>query len=154
MKMKIKIGLTVMTLCLVSTLVFANRDEGMMPAEGFFLQQGDPQAGEAAFARLRCDACHWVRNNMNLQAPVADKIGPLLGPKQAGYEAGWIANSIVTPSHTIAIRSNGEADESELSRMGDFTETMTVKELMNLVAFLQTLDDEDPDAKYEVEEAA
>ena len=132
-----------MIFCFTNSLVFANRDEGMTPADGFFLPQGNAQAGERAFARLKCNSCHWVQNNIDLNVPVAEKVGPMLGSKQAGYSPGWIANSIVSPSHTIAINSGGEAEGSELSRMGDFRDTMTVRELTDIVTYIQSLDDEE-----------
>ena len=118
---------------------YSNKDEGMTPANGFFLPQGDAAAGKKAFANLKCTACHWVQNEADLNVPAAEKPGPLLGPKQAGYSPGWIANSIVSPSHTIAWDSNGEAENSELSRMGDFKDTMTVRQLIDLVAYVRSL---------------
>lgn len=126
-------------LCLTSPLAFANRDDGMMPAESFFLPEGDAKAGKEAFERLRCNSCHWVRNRLDLSPPVADKPGPILTPKQADYSIGWLANSIISPSHTIALDSKGEAEGSELSRMGNFAETMTVREMIDIVAFIRSL---------------
>ena len=119
-----------------------NRDKDMEPANGFFLPQGDAISGKKAFEDLRCNSCHWVQNEISLSAPVADKAGPMLGVKQAGYASGWIANSIVSPSHTIAYGSNGQAEGSDLSRMGDFTETMTVRQMINIVAYIKSLGDD------------
>lgn len=140
--MKIKTGLFLFSLLIISSLSFANRDENMQPADGLFIPYGDPVAGEKAFTELKCTSCHWVQNKANLNPPVAEKIGPVLGKKQAGYAAGWIANSIISPSHTIAVDSNGESDGSELSRMGDFTETMTVRQMIDIVAYIKSLDKE------------
>ena len=138
--MKIKISLLLFSLLLIAgTLSFANRDENMEPAEGFFLQKGNPVAGQKAFAELKCSSCHWVQNNVDLDTPVAAKLGPMLGSKQGGYPPGWIANSIVSPSHTIARNFEGEYEKGELSRMGDFSETMTVRQMMDLVAYIKSL---------------
>ncbi len=143
-----RIFLALMTLwLLMSSLVFANRDEGMMPADGFFLSEGNPEAGQKAFVRLRCNACHWVQNEPNLTSPVAEKLGPMLGWKQADYSPGWIANSFVSPSHTIAFNSDGEADGGELSRMGDFKDTMTVREMMDIVSYIKSLRNTNPENK-------
>src|SRR3989338_5288895 len=101
----------------ISTQAWAQRDEGMTPADGLFLPEGDPVAGRDAFVKLKCASCHWVANDTEFAGPVADKTGPLLGYRQAGYSVGWLANSIVTPSHTIAVGSNGLAEEGKLSRM-------------------------------------
>ena len=119
--------------------LFADRDENMIPADGFFLSKGDMTAGRQAFNHLKCSSCHWVANDMQVPDPVTAKAGPLLGPKQAAYAPGWIANSIVSPSHTFARNSDGKTEGGELSRMADFTQTMTVRELIDLVAYIQSL---------------
>ena len=124
--------------------LFANRDDHMVPAEGFFLQEGDPEAGRQAFTRLKCSSCHWAANDIKVPDPITVKTGPMLGPKQAAYAPGWIANSIVSPSHTIARNSNGQEEGGKLSRMPDFTQTMTVRELMDLVAYVQSLKQNQP----------
>lgn len=118
-----------------------NRDEGMTPVHGLYVPKGNPEAGRKAFQDMKCTACHWVANDAELSqgGPVADKPGPLLGPKQAAFSRGWLADSIIAPSHTIAPHSNGVSDQSELSRMGDFTETMTVRQLIDIVAYLRSL---------------
>ena len=140
MKIRIFCLAAVLGLTLIP-LSHADRDEGMTPAEGFFLPKGNPEAGKKAFVRLKCTSCHWVQNEMDLSQPVTAKAGPMLGDQQARYSAGWITNSIVSPSHTIALDSNGKAENSELSRMGDFTEVMTVRQLIDIVAYIQSLDD-------------
>ena len=138
---KVMMGLMVLIIPM-SGLVYASRDEGMNPADGFFLPDGDPKAGKQAFAQLKCTSCHWIANDLKLSEPVAEKPGPVLGFSQANYAPGWLANSIVSPSHTIALNSDGMAENSELSRMGDFTETMTVRQLIDVVAYLRSLGEE------------
>ena len=124
--------------------LFADRDNNMVPADGFFLPKGNAEAGRQAFLHMKCSSCHWVANDMQVPDPVTAKAGPMLGPKQAAYAPGWIANSIVSPSHTIARGSEGKAEGGELSRMADFTQTMTVRELIDLVAYIQSLKQDQP----------
>lgn len=138
MRIRIFILVFFLSICQFS-VSYADRDAGLTPADGFFLPEGNAKAGQSAFARLKCSACHWVQNETELEVPVAEKAGPILGAKQANYAPGWIANSIVSPSHTIAIDSRGESDGSELSRMGDFRDTMTVRELIDLVSYIRSL---------------
>lgn len=138
--MKNRTGLFFVLFLVLSGVSFAGRDENMQPAETFFLPKGDPAAGKKFFSELKCNSCHWVQNDLDLAVPVTAKAGPLLGYKQAGYSVGWIANSIVSPSHTIALNSDGQSEDSELSRMGDFSETMTVRQLIDLVAYIKSLD--------------
>ncbi len=139
--MKVKAGLFFMMILIVCGLCYANRDENMEPAEGFFLPKGNPAAGLKAFTELKCSACHWVENNIDLDPPVSEKAGPMLGHKQAEYSAGWIANSIVSPSHTIAANFDGEIEESDLSRMGDYSEIMTIRQMIDIVAYIKSLGD-------------
>ncbi|MBI3317074.1 MAG: c-type cytochrome [Candidatus Omnitrophica bacterium] len=122
----------------------AGNDEGLVPADGFFLPNGNAKAGKAAFNQLKCNACHWVENDLELPPPVSDQEGPFIGRKQAAYAAGWLANSIVSPSHVIARDSDGRSEGSDLSRMGDMTETMTVRQLIDIVAYIRSLDGSEP----------
>lgn len=145
--MKIKTYFFLGLFLITGGLAFTDgRDAGMEPADGFFLPKGNPEAGEKAFADLKCNACHWVQNNTNFKPPVALRVGPTLGKKQADYAPGWIANSIVSPSHTIAVNSGGQAEGSELSEMGDFTETMSLRQLIDVVAYIEALGDKEPAA--------
>ncbi len=137
--MKKILGAAIMAIFFFAAFVYANHDEGMHPANGFFLPDGNPEAGKKAFTRLKCTSCHWVQNEVDLSQPVTQKIGPMLGGKQAKYSAGWIANSLISPSHAIVWDSDGQAENSELSRMGDFTETMTVREMIDIVAYIRSL---------------
>ncbi len=131
--------MSIVAFFLAVPLAGASKDEGMHPASGFFLPEGDAVKGRAAFDRLKCATCHRVENDAAFAPPVAAQEAPKLGARQARYSRGWIANSIVTPSHTIAWDSDGKADESDLSRMGDFTEAMTVRELIDLVTYIKSL---------------
>ncbi len=137
--MKIKTGLFLILLLIASGLCLASRDENMEPADGFFLQKGNPAAGQKAFTELKCNACHWVENDAGLNPPVVEKAGPMLGAQQADYSAGWIANSIISPSHTIAPNFEGKYEKGELSRMGDFSETMTVRQMIDIAAYIKSL---------------
>ena len=138
--MKIKKAVLFLAVLLLSSgLCFANRDENMEPAKGFFLPKGDAAAGKKAFMDLKCFTCHQVENSSGFNHPLAAKPGPVLGKKQADYANGWIANSIVSPSHTIAFDSSAAAEDAQLSPMGDFTETMTVRQMIDLVAYIRSL---------------
>ncbi len=141
MKIIRQVAVVIFIIAGFSMPAYANRDKGMNPAQGFFLPEGNAEAGKKAFAHLKCSSCHWVRNEIDLKEPVAEKTGPMLGPRQAKYSRGWIANSIVSPSHTVVYDSDGYAEGSDLSRMGDFTQVMTVREMIDIVAYIRSLDD-------------
>ncbi len=115
---------------------YANRDDNMEPAKGFFLPKGDAAAGRKVFGDLKCSVCHGVENDPEFAS--GPGVSSTFGAKQADYAAGWIANSIVSPSHTIALSSE-ESGENGLSKMSDFADKMTVRELIDLVAYIKSL---------------
>ncbi|MBP9865540.1 MAG: cytochrome c [Candidatus Omnitrophica bacterium] len=118
-------------------ICFASRDEGLEPAKYLFIPQGNAAEGKKAFIQLKCNSCHQTADHVSPTPPVAAKIGPTFGITQAEYPAGWIANSIISPSHTIAIDSDGQSEGGKLSRMPDFTDIMTVHQLIDIIAYIQ-----------------
>jgi L-cysteine S-thiosulfotransferase len=118
-------------------------------AAGFHLPDGDVQRGRAAFVDLRCHACHEVRGE-TLPLPVADPPVPV---KLGGivYQArtdGELAAAIVDPSHRLSGHPRRLVRAGSLSRMGDANEAMTVQQLVDLVAFLQSTYEERPPLPY------
>lgn len=119
-------------------ICFASRDEGLEPAKYLFIPKGDVEQGKKAFVALKCTACHQTADHASATPPVAAKSGPTLGMTQAEYPAGWIANSIISPSHTIAVDSDGQSEGGKLSRMPDFTDVMTVRQLIDIIAYIKS----------------
>jgi mono/diheme cytochrome c family protein len=113
---------------------------GRKSSAGFRLPDGDPVRGKAVFVANRCNACHTVAGE-SLPAPVAQPPVPVeLGGRVAvAVTDGELVTSIVYPSHRLAgwVRP-AEVRSGELSRMGDFTEAMSVRDLIDLVAYLQS----------------
>jgi L-cysteine S-thiosulfotransferase len=109
-------------------------------SSGFHLPSGDAQRGQQLFVDMKCHACHRVEG-VELPAPVADPPVPVvLGGIVYGVRTdGELAASIIDPSHRLApgYRVTEVASGTERSRMGDFGEAMTVRDLVDLVAFLQ-----------------
>lgn len=102
------------------------------------LPAGDPAAGRTAFRELSCTTCHAVAGEADFRAPVAHHAGPELAAAVAGQSPGRIASSIVAPSHEVGPEAR-EMMEGELSPMGDFADAMTVRQLIDLVAYLDSL---------------
>lgn len=106
--------------------------------EWLYLPPGNAEAGRHAFESLRCNACHWVEGGQ-FAPPVAQPPVPVvIGHGQARLSRAAIAESIISPSHVVPdhvpnVRSG------TLSRMGDFSDVMTVRELIDLVAFIRSL---------------
>jgi hypothetical protein len=95
---------------------------------------------------MRCHACHEVVG-AELPNPVAEPQVPVrLGGVVPAYRTdGELVTAIINPSHRITGGQDKRLVTSGgLSRMGDFGEVMTVRELVDLVAFLQSRYDVQP----------
>ncbi|MGD8396021.1 MAG: c-type cytochrome [Candidatus Eiseniibacteriota bacterium] len=98
---------------------------------------GDPVAGREAFVELGCTSCHAVSWESELPAPVAAVDAPALGRALATQPMGSVATSIVLPSHWVTPQVR-HTDEDGLSPMGDFTRAMTVRQLIDVVAYVRS----------------
>jgi mono/diheme cytochrome c family protein len=107
----------------------AVREEVVLPV-------GDPTAGRAAFIALSCTSCHGVLGDPDLPPVVSANPGPMLGPLQAERQLGWIVTSIVSPTHEIPPEVRLELEGTE-SPMPDYSYAMTVRQLIDLVAYLR-----------------
>jgi hypothetical protein len=106
---------------------------------GFRLpENGDVERGKATFVELKCYGCHTVAN---VELPPPTSVGlpvPLGGIVHETRTDGYLVTSIIHPSHKIASSQRAlPATEGE-SHMPDFTRQMTVRQLVDLVAFLQS----------------
>jgi hypothetical protein len=99
------------------------------------LPEGHPDAGRDAFVALGCAACHAVAWDPALPAPVSAHPGPILDHSLRQLPAGGVATAIIVPSHVAAAGFRDPADG--LSPMGDYNESLTVRQLVDLVAFLR-----------------
>ncbi len=130
--------LCVLCLLLAASLAHAGPDVDHQKID-LVVPVGDPQAGREAFAALNCTSCHAVQGDRDLAQPVAMVPVPVLGSTHGKMSPGKLASSIVSPSHTVS-KEVAVQTEGELSPMGDLTEAMTVRQLIDLVAFLRSLD--------------
>ena len=125
---------------LLATLALAGCSTGRKGSAGFHLPDGDPVMGRAVFVSLKCHACHSVPG-AEVPAPVVE---PLVTVELGGRVPvprtdGELVAAIVDPSHRLAPGYERHLVASgKISRMGDFSESMTVRELIDLVAFVQS----------------
>lgn len=113
---------------------------GQKGSSGFRLPGGDPQQGRAVFVANRCHTCHTV-DGEDFPAPVAEPTVPvrLGGQVPVALTDGYLVTSVIYPSHRLSVRVEPAAVRSgQLSRMGDFSEAMSVRDLIDLVAYLQS----------------
>lgn len=112
-------------------------------AEGFRLPVGDEEDGEFAFVQLKCNACHSV---VGVDLPKADYapegIHFVLGGEVRKVKTyGELVTAIIKPQHVVseaylATLEKEKREKTKLTPMPNFNNTMTVQQLIDLVAFL------------------
>jgi len=139
-------GIAVFAGLLVGSL--ACESERRSPA-GFRLPEGDVEQGRVAIRELQCHACHEIAGG-GFPVPVADPPVPvrLGGATPFVKTDGQLVTSIINPSHSLTYGHLGELTQTAgESRMADYTEIMTVKQLVDIVAFLQSIYEVSPPAR-------
>jgi mono/diheme cytochrome c family protein len=107
------------------------------------LPKGDARAGRQAFQDLKCHVCHSVPGETRLSAPIAEVRGPDLGATLVQRDPSEIAEAIIAPSHSVSVRTSAEVKQrlarEMRSPMGDFSRVLTVRQLADLLAYLQSV---------------
>jgi mono/diheme cytochrome c family protein len=123
-------------LLLILTLGCGSRRAGY----GFHLPAGDPEAGKVAFAQLECVSCHRV-DGADFPATKVSTVPPVVlgGPVAVLPTAGELTTDIINPSVEFAVgyRPTAVAVAGH-SRMPDYSHRMTVRQMADLVTFLQS----------------
>jgi hypothetical protein len=135
---------------LLTSAALIGCDSGRTSSRGFRLPEGDVEKGKAAFVSLKCHTCHTVHK---LELPKPDSTGSihvLLGGETKRVRTyGELVTSIIHPSHRLSERFANEQMDGKLSPMPEFNEFMTVQQLIDLVAFLESRYQVlEPDLKY------
>jgi mono/diheme cytochrome c family protein len=110
---------------------------GRRAPTGFRLPAGDAETGQATFVELNCNSCHTVKN-VDLPAPSAGTVVELGGRMGLPRTDGEVTTDIILPSSHFA--TGYPADQIEKggkSNMPDYTTQMTIRQLADVVAFLQ-----------------
>ncbi len=104
----------------------------------FFFPDGDPEAGRTAFAQMQCYACHGVIGDDFPEPHATPPLPAPLGPDLAARSRGQVAEAVIAPYHRIP--DDLEAvHRGEVPQMGDYSEAMTVRQLIDIVSYLETL---------------
>jgi mono/diheme cytochrome c family protein len=100
--------------------------------------EGDPRKGREAFVRFECYSCHEVQGE-RFRAPASkEALGPELAAMGPLHDAEYFIEAIVSPSATIE-PGRGYAAGDGSSKMPSYNDTLTVQELVDLVAYLRAL---------------
>lgn len=121
----------------VAVLTVSACDTGPKGSAGFTLPDGNAEQGKENYIAFHCNACH-----DNAQVPHAGEPGtavPLGGESARVRTYGELVTSVINPSHRVAMRNSDKmADDSGKSKMATYNDVMTVTQMIDLVAFVQS----------------
>ena len=126
-------------LAALSLMVSACDRDRMMSTRGFRLPDGDAAAGREAFLYMQCHQCHSIKGVELPIIPGQDPPYVVLGGEVTQVRTyGELVTSIINPSHKLATGYAKEVvSEDGLSKMYFYNQHMTVKELIDIVMYLQ-----------------
>lgn len=127
---------------LVLLMLFTAACTNAKSAAGFRLPDGDVERGKATFMELNCHTCHNVKGT-DIPAPSKEyayvRVVELGGQIRKVKTYGELVTSIINPSHVLAPGYPKELiSKGNQSAMPDFNDKMTIRQLIDLVAFLQS----------------
>lgn len=132
-----KLLITFMALGALATLSAC--DQSNLGRGDLHLPEGDGAKGEALFVSLGCVGCHIVAG-ADLPEPATGRaMRVVLGSQTSRMSYGQLVTAIVNPSHRLSRRYR--ADEVSVegeSLMTSYNDVMTVTQLTDLVAFLES----------------
>jgi sulfur-oxidizing protein SoxX len=127
--------------------------EARMSEQGFRLPDGDATAGREAFLYMQCHQCHSIAGKELPEIPGQPAPYIELGGTVSKVKTyGELVTAIINPSHRLAQGYAREvvAVDGE-SRMYNYNAHMTVKELTDIVMYLQpTYDVQVPEYHYRI----
>ena len=106
----------------------------------FVLPKGDIETGKAVFTELSCNSCHSIAGQVEHAPLVEGAIHVELGGTVSRVKTySDLVTSIINPSHKLSRGLNTmTVTRDGVSRMPIYNEIMTVQQLVDLSAFLET----------------
>ena len=104
----------------------------------FSWPKGDPARGREVFVKLECYSCHEVKGETFPAPGEQGKVGPELSAMGPLHEPEYFAETIINPNAVIE-QGKGFAAPDGSSKMPSFSDSVTVQEVVDLVAFLLSL---------------
>ncbi len=106
---------------------------------GFRLPDGDPANGRVVFVAMQCHQCHTIAGENFPEIPNADPPYVQLGGTVSRVKTyGELVSAIINPSHKLADGYAAEqVSDNGVSKMPVYNDYMTVRELTDLVVYLQ-----------------
>lgn len=121
------------------TMEELHRGGGIPPGWKFLLPSGDPMEGKKVYIEMQCYSCHEIKGE-HFPKDARDKgdVGPELTGAGRYHPAEYLAEAIVNPNRVI-VEGPGYTGPDGLSKMPDYSESLTLKQLIDLVAYLKSL---------------
>ena len=121
------------------TMEALHRHGGVPPGWQFTVPEGDPVAGREVFVMVQCYACHTIAGEQFPPVkPVERAPAPDLTGVGALHPASYLAEAILNPS-AVVVEGPGYADAEGFSNMPNFADVLTIRQWLDLVAYLQSL---------------
>ena len=120
----------------------ARQEQGLPPGWKFTLPQGDPVEGRKVFIAMECYKCHEIEGeNFSRVAEAERGVGPELSQMAGMHPVEFFAESIIYSNAVIdeEDREKGYLGEDGRSKMPDYNDVLTVKQVADLVAYLNSL---------------
>ena len=121
------------------TMEELHKHGGVPPGWRLTVPLGNPGAGREVFAKLECYKCHAIKGE---HFPHAAKgpgdAGPDLTGMGSHHASQYFLESIMNPNAVI-VTGPGHTGPDGLSIMPDYRESLTVAELIDLVAYMRGL---------------
>lgn len=114
-------------------------DSGRHTTAGFRLPgDGNADRGKQAFVELGCNSCHAVIGT-DLSRPTVQPAVPVFlgGEINKRLSDGYLVTAMINPSHQFAPQPKDQIMKAGLSRMPGYADRMTVRQMVDVVAFLQ-----------------
>jgi len=108
---------------------------GVPPGWNFAPPAGDAAKGREVFTRLECFTCHAVAGE---RFPRPSKPGPALTGVGGHHPAGYLLESIMNPNAVI-VEAPGYTGPDGRSIMPDYRDSLSARDLIDLVAYLKSL---------------
>lgn len=117
-------------------------EHGMQASWQFTLPKGDPVEGRKVFVQLECYKCHEVRGEKFPAVGVEEKgVGPELSQMAGMHPVEFFSESIMNPNAVIDpdAREKGYLGDDGKSKMPNYNDILSVKQVTDLAAYLASL---------------
>lgn len=146
-----------LTIILLSIFFLTACDISPESSLGFTLPDGDVALGETIFTEFRCVDCHVIAGKPELSMRV-DGSEPIMeislgGKTRRVSTYGQLVTAIINPSHRASQEYWAAQQDPNIDvEMRNYNDIMSVTELVNLVAFIQSQYEFEPFTRTEYQE--